>query len=56
MKPATNGIGWCVETYLPAEGWVQASRTYGTEEEAQAVFACLPKSDKPVYRVYEVLT
>ena len=51
---ATNGAGWCVQSYLPGIGWVNGLVVHAIKEQADQQLAQMLKGVVE-HRVYEVL-
>jgi hypothetical protein len=56
MTEVTNHVGWCVEIYSNAVGWIQFSDTFESAAEANAELDYLRRcTGNENLRVYEVL-
>lgn len=59
LIPATNGLGWVIESHTRRHGWLAITQPYPTIEQAQAVRDTLESlkhpDDKGELRVYEAL-
>lgn len=54
MKPATNGLGWCVEAYFHETGWEPITKAFATPQLADHWRESVISSNAPL-RTYEAL-